>query len=196
MHQGIAVRVRSPLGGPGTLIAGPGLADVRDDRVVTGVTHLPAMAQLTVTAPPGSTRADMPLVVFRSLADAGISVDLINASPDRQSFIVNQHLADRAAGQMQDRGFHVFRRDHCAKVSIVGMGMRGRPGVMARVVEALHGAGVEILQTSDSHLTISCLVRQEDLVKAVRALHDAFDLGTEPAGDFGGGGGGGEARCP
>lgn len=180
MHQGISVLVRSPLGGQGTLIAGPGLTDVRDDRVVTGVTHLSGMAQLTVTSPPESARADLALVVFRSLADAGISVDLINASPDRQCFIVNQHLADRATERMQECGLDVVRRDHCAKVSIVGMGMRGRPGVMARVVEALHGAGVEILQTSDSHLTISCLVAREDLVKAVRALHAAFDLGAEP----------------
>ncbi|HCC33647.1 MAG TPA: aspartate kinase, partial [Clostridiales bacterium] len=139
MHQGISVLVRSPLGGQGTLIAGPGLTDVRDDRVVTGVTHLSGMAQLTVTSPPESARADLALVVFRSLADAGISVDLINASPDRQCFIVNQHLADRATERMQECGLDVVRRDHCAKVSIVGMGMRGRPGVMARVVEALHG---------------------------------------------------------
>jgi aspartate kinase len=180
MHQGTPVLVRSPLGGTSTLIGGPRLTEVRDDRVVTGVTHLSGMAQLTVTAPPGSDRTDLALVVFRSLADAGISVDLINASPDRQSFIVSQHLADRAAKRMQDCGLQVARRDHCAKVSIVGMGMRGRPGVMARVVAALHAAGVAILQTSDSHLTISCLVAQEDLVPAATALHSAFDLGTEP----------------
>ncbi len=40
--------------------------------------------------------------------------------------------------------------------------MRGVPGVMARIVKVLNGAGVEILQTADSHATISCLVKAAD----------------------------------
>jgi aspartate kinase len=47
---------------------------------------------------------------------------------------------------------------------------------MARVVQALHGAAVDILQTADSHTTISCLVRREEMERALRALHDAFGL--------------------
>ncbi|HYF81342.1 MAG TPA: ACT domain-containing protein, partial [Symbiobacteriaceae bacterium] len=41
-----------------------------------------------------------------------------------------------------------------------------------------HSAGVEILQTADSHVTISCLVEGAQLQTAVQALHDAFDLAT------------------
>jgi aspartate kinase len=44
-------------------------------------------------------------------------------------------------------------------------------------VAALHAVGVEILQTADSHATISCLVRGEDTEKAICALHEAFELG-------------------
>ncbi|MDQ7794557.1 MAG: aspartate kinase [bacterium] len=179
MRRGVPVSVRSLAGGSGTLIASP-RGEIRDDRAVTGVTHLPGMAQIVVTPGPAGASPRMTLDVFRSLAENGISVDLINASPDRQSFIVAQGSADRAAAILQDCGFEVTLRKDCAKVSVVGMGMRGRPGVMARVVEGLYGAGVGILQTSDSHLTISCLVKQEDLVRAARALHETFGLSAEP----------------
>ena len=56
--------------------------------------------------------------------------------------------------------------------------MRGVPGVMAEVVEALGDAGVKIFQTSDSHASISCLVMQDDILKAARGLHTAFGLGA------------------
>ena len=67
--------------------------------------------------------------------------------------------------------------DGLAKVSAVGAGMHGVPGVMARVARALHRAGVEILQTTDSHTNISCLVRAVEVQAAVAALHQEFGLG-------------------
>jgi aspartate kinase len=54
--------------------------------------------------------------------------------------------------------------------------MHGVPGVMARVSECLDAAGVNVLQTADSHTTISVLVADSDAVTAVTALHDGFGL--------------------
>ena len=64
-----------------------------------------------------------------------------------------------------------------AKVTLVGAGMHGVPGVMARMAELLDEAGVAVLQTADSHTTISVLVPAENTRAAVRALHDGFELG-------------------
>ncbi len=55
--------------------------------------------------------------------------------------------------------------------------MRGVPGVMARIVSALHREDIQILQTADSHTTISCLVNEEDTRAAIRVLHEEFNLG-------------------
>ena len=55
--------------------------------------------------------------------------------------------------------------------------MRGIPGVMARVVRALQAEGIAILQTADSNISISILIRRADLEAAVKALHDHFILG-------------------
>jgi len=54
--------------------------------------------------------------------------------------------------------------------------MTGVPGVMAKIVAALDGNGIEILQSSDSYTSIWCLVDQKDLKKAIRALHGQFGL--------------------
>ena len=65
---------------------------------------------------------------------------------------------------------------NCSKISAVGERMRGVPGVMSRIILAMRSKQIEVLQTSDSHSTISCLVKGEDTVPAVLALHEEFKL--------------------
>lgn len=171
---------------PGTMITHTYEADAsspqwRNGCVITGVAQKPGVAQIAVYPPRGEESPNIDLQVFRPLADAGISVDLINVFPDRKAFVVLESEGPRAKSILEQQGFRVEMRPGCAKVSVVGAGMRGIPGVMARVVEALSEAGVEILQTADSHVTISCLVRREEMERAVRALHAKFKLDSVKA---------------
>jgi len=150
--------------------------DARQVMPVTGVTHIMGVAQVVIAgedqeAGPGD------LGFFRHLADAGISVDMINVTGALRAFIIKDDLAERAARVLKDQGYAAKINRRLTKVSVVGYGMRGMPGVMAAVVEALGHAGVEILQTADSHVTISCLVREVDTEVAVQALHAKFGLG-------------------
>jgi aspartate kinase len=55
--------------------------------------------------------------------------------------------------------------------------MRGTSGVMYRVVQALSAAGIEIIHSTDSNITISILVPADQAVRAEQALHDTFGLG-------------------
>ena len=73
----------------------------------------------------------------------------------------------------------VLYDDHIGKVSLVGAGMRTHPGVTAKFCEALAEAGVNIDLISTSEIRISVSVRDTELDKAVRALHEAFDLGGD-----------------
>jgi aspartate kinase len=63
--------------------------------------------------------------------------------------------------------------------------MRGTPGVMYRIVQALSEAGIEIIHSTDSNITISVLVPEEQVARAEQAIHDYFRLGrghaTAPA---------------
>jgi aspartate kinase len=62
------------------------------------------------------------------------------------------------------------------KVSIVGAGMRSHPGVAAKVFQTLAEGGINIEMISTSPIKISCVIREEFVEDAVRALHAAFEL--------------------
>ncbi|MFQ3636547.1 MAG: ACT domain-containing protein, partial [Cyanobacteriota bacterium] len=67
-----------------------------------------------------------------------------------------------------------------AKVSIVGMGMVGRPGIAARMFESLSQEQINIQMIATSEIKISCVVSEEDGIRALQAVHAAFGLaGTE-----------------
>ena len=69
--------------------------------------------------------------------------------------------------------------DHIGKVSLVGAGMKSQPGVSARFFGALADAGVNVEIISTSEIRISVVVRDTDLSGAVKAVHEAFELGDE-----------------
>mgnify|MGYP000312540071 CR=1 FL=1 len=186
MRNNIPLRIRGTFDdSPGTLVthtfeAKDRWPEFRETRVITGVTYVPDMARVVVEIEDAEDEGRLELEIFRALAEAGISVDVINVSPGVKSFGIAETDADKAREVLEGRGLpiRVSVTLQCAKVSVVGAGMRGLPGVMANVVEALHDTGVKILQTADSHVTISCLIMQDDLRKAVQALHKKFNLDT------------------
>lgn len=169
MAGGVPLRVRSACNDhPGTMVTAGRL---NNSRPVTGVAHAVDVGQIRVVG-----EHDDAEQVFGVLASAGISVDMINVSPGEIAFAVNGRLLQRAMRKLEKAGYHPRGRSGCAKISTVGAGMRGVPGVMARIVQTLRAVGVDILQTCDSHLSINCLVAEEDVGRAVRALHRHFQL--------------------
>ncbi len=170
----------SPNGGT-VIVKGQELGvPIVDDRPVVALAHLPDVVQLKVVRRPSEDLA-RPEGALAVLAEHGISIDLITLMPEVLAFTVKEEAVKEAANLLSKLGYQVQISAACAKVSIIGAGMRGRPGVMARVVKALHGAGVEILQTADSHTTISCLVARAQMQRALAALHDEFQLSVEVA---------------
>lgn len=151
--------------------------ETRTPRPVTGVTHLGHMTQLTVLTP--GAGLDVERAIFDSLAASGVSVDMINVGPDSKHMIVHDEQAATAVRALEPLGVKTELRPRVAKVSIVGAGMHGIPGVMARVVRSLAEVSVRVLQSSDSNLSISCLVDESEVGAAVQALHRAFSLEAE-----------------
>jgi aspartate kinase len=72
---------------------------------------------------------------------------------------------------------HVEEIGDLGKVSLVGAGMRSHPGVAARMFRTLADESVNIRMISTSPIKISCMIAREEVERAVRALHTAFDLG-------------------
>lgn len=180
MQSRIPIRIRSTFKeGPGTLVDhrsghSSSIKDRIQDRTVTAIAHVADMTQIRVSMMEGIM--DLQLSVFKAMANQQISVDCINVSPAAVTFSVSNQDADRAAQSLYELGYEPECLSDCAIVSVIGGGMNGTPGVMAEIVEALTMDDIPILQTADSYTTIWILVRTEHMARAIRALHNKFDL--------------------
>jgi len=188
MEGRVPLRIRPTVGnGPGTLVCdgfGEGLAR-GSDRVVTGIAHVPGRVQFWIDAASlagggdgaGGSPDAVARRVFGQLGAVGVSADMIHVSPQGIAFIVDEASRGRTEQALRLLSVPFTVTAGLAKVSVVGAGMHGVPGVMARVMRAMHRAQAPVLQTTDSHANISCLVREADVQRALRALHDEFELG-------------------
>lgn len=179
MHGGVPLRVRSTFSDDfGTLVTNRGDRDdqieLMHDRPITGIAHVPNITQIKVKARTG--QFDLQVKVFKAMAENDISVDFINVNPSGVCYTVHDDLADKAVQILADMGYEPEVTRNCAKVSAVGAGMAGVPGIMAMIAEALSMKDIQILQSADSHTTIWVLVKQEDMIEAVRVLHRKFNL--------------------
>jgi len=137
---------------------------------------IPDITQMAVDLGTCDDRSSTRLEIFRAMSRERISLDLINISGDRLFFIIQDDHAPQAAALLDRMGLRYETREECAKVSCVGIGMKGTPGVMARIQEAFCDAGVEIMHSTDSHITICCLIRRADVNAAVKAVQEKFNL--------------------
>ena len=174
---------------PGTIVKGS-IEDIpMEDALLTGVAHDRGEAKVTVVGVP-----DVPgyaARVFRAVADADVNIDMvlqnISKVEDGKTDITftcpmdnGPTAVEKLTGLKDEIGFsQVLYDDHIGKVSLVGAGMRSHPGVTAKFCESLAEAGVNIDLISTSEIRISVLVKDTELDTAVRALHEAFDLGSE-----------------
>jgi aspartate kinase len=186
----VPVHVRSSYSDkPGTIVTGSMEDQAVEQALLTGVAHDRSEAKVTVTGIP-----DQPgeaAKIFRTIADAEIDIDMvvqnISASADGRTditFTAPKADGPKAVAALEARrdeiGFDkIIYNDHVGKVSLIGAGMRSHPGVTATFCEALANAGVNIDIITTSEIRISVLVRDVELDDAVRALHAAFDLGSD-----------------
>jgi aspartate kinase len=170
MQANVPIRIRSTYSdGLGTLVT-----SVNKERLVTGIAHVAKISQIKVRAK--KNQYNLQAQVFKAMANASISVDFINISPNGVVYTITEGTTNLAVSILEDLGYEPIVERNCAKVSIVGAGINGVPGVAAKIVTALSEKGIGILQSADSHTTIWVLVKEENLVEAVNSLHDAFQL--------------------
>lgn len=180
--------------GPGTWITGE--VESMEEVVVSGVSYDRNQVKVSVTDVP-----DVPGVaakLFGALAKAGINVDMIIQSAAREgvndiSFTLARSDWPKAQPVLQEAcarlgGGQVLHDAAVAKVSVVGVGMRSHPGTAAKMFSALAKARINIEMISTSEIKISCVIREEKVASAVRALHQAFGLARRrmpvPAGGY------------
>ena len=155
-----------------------------EDVLIRGVSVNKDEAKLTLGGVPNYP--GVAALIFRTLADAGINVDMIiqnigQTSDTDISFTVPRNEADNAVRVLNKAqkkiGFKNLSQDlNMAKISVVGIGMRSHAGVAAQMFEALAKGKINIEMISTSEIKISCVVKRTDAEKAVKLLHAHFDL--------------------
>ncbi len=167
---------------PGTLVKEE-VAQM-EDIVVRGVSADMEQVKMTVAGVPD--KPGMAARIFRELAAASINIDMIVQNTSAQgradiSFTLHQD-DERQARRVLDRvvravkGEQVAADADIAKVSVVGVGMRGHSGVAFRMFRKLAEQNINILMISTSEIKITVVVRKKLAERAVRALHQAFGL--------------------
>jgi aspartate kinase len=189
-RYGVPIRVRSSFSTkPGTTVAGSIEELTVEDAIISGVAHDRSEVKVTVVGVPD--KPGEAAAIFRELADAEINIDMIvqnisTGGTGRTDVSFTLPATDGATAlnalkRVQDGiGFtELLYDDHVGKLSLIGAGMRSHPGVSARFFTALAEAGVNVEMISTSEIRISVVCRDTDLDAAVRAVHDAFELGSE-----------------
>lgn len=143
------------------------------DDVITAIAHKSDITQVNVYFEDSVEKNEL---LMNALSDHEISIDLISFFVDKKIFTIESKNIEKVEKILEENKFEYEFVKDCSKITVVGLKMRGIPGVMARIVNSLSRKSVKILQSSDSHSTISCLVRGNDTIKAVNALHKEFNL--------------------
>uniref|UniRef100_A0A7V6CE94 Aspartokinase n=1 Tax=Thermodesulfobacterium geofontis TaxID=1295609 RepID=A0A7V6CE94_9BACT len=155
--------------------------------VVSGITYSRNEARISIYGVPD--RPGIAAEIFRPIAEKGIIVDMIiqTSHPDgraditftvpRTDYKQALEIIENVAKELNAE--RVGGDDKIAKVSIIGAGMRTHYGVATKMFETLAKHGINIMMISTSEIKISCVIDEKYTELAVRALHEAFNLGEE-----------------
>ena len=156
-----------------------------EEALISGVTHTKNDSKLIIRQVP-----DVPGIaakILSPISKEGFEVDVIvqNVAEDKTTdftFTVKDEEADKAAKILNDLsdelgGGSVELAKEISKVSVVGVGMKSHAGVAAKMFSALADKNINIDMISTSEIKISVVVSRENAEDAVKALHDAFELG-------------------
>nr|WP_272878374.1 aspartate kinase [Clostridium sp. Cult3] len=144
-----------------------------NEKIITAITYKKGRVQVIISLNDDDSMIDK---LMEEITSNHISLDLINFLVDKKIFTIDEEDKEKLISILDREDFDYEIVENCCKISAIGYKMRGVPGVMARIVKALSKENIKILQTSDSHNTIWCLIKEEDTDKALAALHNEFKL--------------------
>jgi len=156
---------------PGTLISNRKIEKQKKD-LVTSIVHISGRCQVKALY----DNSDEKIGILKELADKGISLDIINVFPSHMVFTIEKQAKVQIEQILASMATSFSVLDGLCKVSIIGEGMKGVPGVIYKAIKLLSEQGIEVLQTSDSHTTISCLIKEKEAERAVSILHQGYCL--------------------
>ena len=166
---------------PGTIVRE---ANKMEEMLISGIAKDNEVARVSIIGVPD--RPGLAFKIFTKLAAKEINVDIILQSIGRNntkdiSFTIPESQLDETMEILRTYVETIGAADavydgNVSKVSVVGAGMETHPGVAAQMFEALFDANINIQMISTSEIKISCLVDKDQAQRAVKALHEVFEL--------------------
>jgi aspartate kinase len=153
-----------------------------EQALVSGVASDSSEARVTLEGVPAGSGSQA--IIFRALADEGVSIGMIVQSPSREgrvdvSLTIPKpevaraaHVLERITKELGAGGYTID--DRVARISVVGAGMKSDPSVAADLFEALAAEGIEAQMVSTSPIRVSCVIAEDAAERAVRAVHSRF----------------------
>lgn len=145
------------------------------NKIVTGITFMSERVQIKIIYEKNKENQNYDNILDL-LGENNISIDLINVFPHEKIFTIDDKDKDSVYSLLQKFKLNFSTEEECSKIAIIGSGMKGVPGVMARILKRLRIEEIDVLQTADSHMTIWCLVKSTNTEKAILSLHEEFGL--------------------
>lgn len=157
---------------------------MEDRPVVRGIAHDINVAKVTIEQVPD--RPGIAAAIFSPLADEGINVDIVvqnvsHGGTTDVSFTIAETDLPRATPILRRvadsvGGHGIQAAADIAKVSVVGSGILGTPGILARILRTIAAADINIQMISTSEIRVTCIIARDRVQDAVGELHAAFRL--------------------
>ncbi|MCS5706389.1 aspartate kinase [Synechococcus sp. FGCU-3] len=169
-----------PIGSEGLELGKPvDGAELESSQAVLALSHVPdrpgVAAQLFEALGAAGLNVDLIVQATHEGASNDIAFTLADADRDRAQLVCREVLATMGAG-LGEGGAQLSAEGGMAKLSISGAGIMGRPGVAARLFDALARAGINLRLIATSEVKVSCLVAGHQGAKALRCAADTFEL--------------------
>ncbi len=180
---GINIHLRSSFGdSTGTIVKNKEGVEMEKVKI-TGVTSSKNEGKITLSGVPD--KPGIAARVFSELAKGKISTDIIlqsssiNKELNNISYTVNINDL-REATAISERlkkelgADAVIAEDKVAKISVIGIGLKTHYETTAEIFDTLAENNINIDMISCSEINVSCIIKEEDVDKAVKALHEKF----------------------
>jgi aspartate kinase len=169
-NHGVTLHVRSsfsPAGGTWVIEEDERMLE---KAMISGVTHTLEETLYWVEDVPAAR-------LFAALAGGGVNVDtIVQIAEDEIVFSAPTDDGASVAETLDGLGVAWRSRDDLGKVSLIGAGMKSHPGVAAKMFAVLDEESIDAQIVTTSPIKVACHVPREDVERAVRALHHAFEL--------------------
>lgn len=149
--------------------------ELLNNKVITAITYKKGRVQVSIPLHENKDKEKLDKLMDK-ITSQHISLDLITFLVEKKIFTISQDDKVKLVSILKEEDLNYKIIDNCCKISVIGYKMQGIPGVMAKIIKALSKHSIEVLQTSDSHNTIWCLIKEKDTNKALSALHNEFRL--------------------